>query len=99
MGDCELYNLSEGVGAARPYNKIFICPNCFKSIHLGKYSETDKFAYEDYDTIRSSHTLSYKTEKGFKNHIKKCSSTLNAGINRIDYNYSYYKDLLFLKLF
>jgi len=82
MGDQEITRLSGWV--FRPYNKIFICPNCFKSIHLGKYSPDDKWSYEDEDTIRCRHTLNYKTVKGFLNHVNRCETTLNQGINRID---------------
>lgn len=86
MGDTEVWRLFNGIYTGRPYNKIFICPNCFESIHLGKDSETKKWTYKEENTILYNHTLACKTEKAFKTHINKCSSILNTGINRIDFN-------------
>lgn len=35
MGDHEVLLDPDGAGAGRKYHKVFICPNCFESIHLG----------------------------------------------------------------
>jgi ribosomal protein S18 acetylase RimI-like enzyme len=88
MGKYEMIRLGELFSTSRRFSKIFVCPNCLKSIHLGRNSEDEKWEYDADDTHRSENTLSSKTEKGFKIHVKKCKSVLSCGINRIDFNSS-----------
>jgi len=52
--------------------KILICPNCFKSITLGRDHENVDFLYDSHRAYFGYNELKVKSERGFKQHIKRC---------------------------